>query len=66
MFEIGIHSPTDGEEEEIQQQIAQDPDAPEWTDDDWARARPAMEVDPELVEWSRQPRGRRRPKISHR
>ena len=58
--ESEIHTLTDEEEEEIQRQIAQDPDAPEWTDEDWARARPAMEVDPELVEWSRRTRGRQK------
>ena len=42
MFEREIHTPTDEGEEEIQRQIAQGPDAPEWTDEDWARARPAM------------------------
>ena len=67
MFESEIHTPTDEEEEEIQRQIAQDPDAPEWTDEDWARARPAMEVDPELVEWSRRTRGRQKaPTKEHR
>ena len=45
-----IHIPTDEEEVEIQRQIALDRDAPEWTDEDWERARPALEVDPELVE----------------
>ena len=24
------------------------PDSPEWTDEDWERARPALEFDPEL------------------
>ena len=55
-----IHIPTDEEEAEIQRQIAEDPDAPEWTEEDWARARPAIEVDPELVEWSRRRRGKQR------
>ena len=62
MFEREIHTPTDEEEEEIQRQIEQAPDAPEWTDDDWTRARPALEVDTEMAEWSRRTRGRRRPK----
>ena len=53
-----VHIPTDEEEEEIQRQIAEDADAPEWTDEEWARAQPAMEVDPDIVEWSR---GRRSP-----
>ncbi len=50
--DLKIHIPTDEEEAEIQREIAMDPDAPEWTDEDWARARPAVEVDPELVEYS--------------
>ncbi|MDE2715795.1 MAG: BrnA antitoxin family protein [Chloroflexota bacterium] len=58
-----VHIPTDEEEEEIQRQIAQDPDAPEWTDEDWERARPAMEVDAEIVKWSRQTRGRQKAPI---
>lgn len=49
--ELEIHIPTDEEEAAIQREIALDPDAPEWTDKDWARARPAIEVDPELVEY---------------
>ena len=49
-----------GEETAINVGIAQDPDAPEWTEEDWARARPAIEVDPELVEWSRRTRGKQR------
>lgn len=44
-----IHIPTDEEEAEIQRHIAEDPDAPEWTDEDWAQARPAIEVEPKLV-----------------
>ena len=44
-------SPTDEEEEEIQRQIAADPeDSAHW--DDGTPARPVIEVDPELVEWS--------------
>ena len=49
-----------GEETAINVGIARDPDAPEWTEEDWARARPAIEVDPELVEWSRRTRGKQR------
>ena len=56
----GHISPTDQEEAEIQRHIAEDPDAPEMTDEDWARARPAIEVDPELVEWSRRRRGKQK------
>ena len=57
MLKPGHISPTDEEEAEIQRQIAEDPDAPEWTDEDWARARPAIEVDPELVEQYLRTRG---------
>ena len=53
-------SPTDEEEAEIQRQIAKDPDAPEWTEEDWARAKPAIEVHPELVEWSLRRRGKQK------
>ena len=43
-----------GEETAIDAGIARDPDNPEWTDEDFARARPASEVHPELVErWLR-------------
>ena len=55
-----IRIPTDAEEAEIQRQIKEDPDAPEWTEEDWARARPAIEVDPELVAWSQRRRGRQK------
>ncbi len=49
-----------GEETAINVGIAQDPDAPEWTEEDWARARPAIEVDPEFVEWSLRRRGKQK------
>ena len=49
-----------GEETAINVGIAQDPDAPEWTEEGWARALPAIEVDPELVEWSRRTRGKQK------
>ena len=52
--------PTDEEEAEIQREIALDRDAPEWSDENWSRARPAMEVDPELVEHSRRTRGKQK------
>ncbi len=57
--DLKIHIPTDEEEAAIQREIAMDPDAPEWTDENWARARPAIEVDPELVLWARQIRAQR-------
>ena len=52
--------PSDEEEEAIQRGIALDPDAPEWTDEDWARARPAVEAVPHVVERHRRTRGRQR------
>ena len=55
-----IHLPTDEEEAAIQQHIAEDPDAAEWTDQDWARARPAVEVVPQIVERYRRSRGRQK------
>ncbi|MDO9712858.1 BrnA antitoxin family protein [Paracraurococcus lichenis] len=44
-----LHWPTDKEEAEIQQGIGADPDAPEWSEDDFARALPAREIVPEIV-----------------
>ena len=41
--------PTDEEEADIQRGSPLNPDAPEWTDEDWARARPATEVVPHIV-----------------
>ena len=41
----------------IQAGIAQDPDNPEWTAEDFARARPAAEVVPDLVNAWRRTRG---------
>ena len=49
-----------GEETAINVGIAQDPDAPEWTEEDWARAKPATEVAPDLVEWSLRTRGKQK------
>jgi uncharacterized protein (DUF4415 family) len=54
--------PTDEEEAAIQRGIAQDPDNPEWTEEDFARARPARETHPELVEaWLRTRGKQKRP-----
>ena len=39
-----------GEETAINVGIARDPDAHESTDEDFAKARPALQVDPELVQ----------------
>ena len=49
------HSPET--ESAIQAGIAQDPDNPEWTAEDFARARPAAEVVPDLVNAWRRTRG---------
>lgn len=46
-----IRELTDKEEEQIQAGIAADPDNPEWTDEDFARAKPFTEVFPE---WARE------------
>ena len=43
---------TPEEEAAIQAGIASDPDNPEWTEEDFAQARPAAEVVPELVAYS--------------
>ncbi|MGD0959863.1 MAG: BrnA antitoxin family protein [Methylomonas sp.] len=40
--------PTDAENREIMAGIAADSDNPEWSDEDFSRARPAYEVLPEL------------------
>ncbi|RKK03835.1 hypothetical protein EBE87_24895 [Pseudoroseomonas wenyumeiae] len=39
-----LRMPTDAEEAAIQHGIAADPENPEWTEEDFARARPAAEV----------------------
>ena len=68
MFEPGrdVRVPTDAEEAAAQRAIAQDPDAPEWTDADWARARPAVEAVPHVVERHRRPRGRQKAPVKER
>ena len=65
--DLKIHIPTYEEEAAIQKDIALDPDAPELTAEDWARARPAIEVAPELVERYRRARaeGKKIPMIEH-
>ncbi len=52
--------PTDAEEAATQREIALDPDAPEWTDEDWQRARPAVEAVPHIVERHRRARGKQK------
>ena len=44
---------TPEEEAEINRQIAEDPDAPEWTDEDWANAKSTEELFPEAAEAAR-------------
>lgn len=51
---------TPGEEAAIQRGIAAGPDNPEWTEEDCARARPAIEVVPEIVEAWRRSRGKQK------
>jgi uncharacterized protein (DUF4415 family) len=53
---------TDAEEAAIQAGIAKDPDNPEWTDEDWSRARPAAEVLPPELYAALTKRSRGRPK----
>ena len=48
---------TPEQEAAIQRGITDDLDNPEWTADDFARARPAAEIMPELVESWRRSRG---------
>ena len=49
---------TDAEERRIQRGIAEDPENPEWTEEDFKNARPFAEVFPDLAESIRQARGR--------
>jgi uncharacterized protein (DUF4415 family) len=50
--------PTDEEDAAINRGIAEDPDNPEWTAEDFATARPAAEVFPEIVaDYVRRTRG---------
>jgi uncharacterized protein (DUF4415 family) len=49
---------TDEEEVRIQQGIADDPDNPEWTEEDFKSARPFADVFPDLAESIRRSRGR--------
>lgn len=49
---------SDAEEAEIQQEIASDPDSPEATDEELAKARPFADAFPEFMESIRRTRGR--------
>ena len=61
-----LHEISDEEEAEIQAGIAKDPDNPEWTEEDFKRAKPAREVFPpeffEAIDETRR-RARGRPKL---
>ena len=52
--------PTDEEEAETQRQIAEDPDAAEWTGGGLGPRPPAIEVVPQIVERYRRARGRQK------
>jgi uncharacterized protein (DUF4415 family) len=54
----GAEAMTPDEEASIQAGIAADPDSPEWTEADFARARPASEALPHIVDAWRRSRGR--------
>ncbi len=55
---VKIRHNTPAEEAAIQRGIAQDPDNPELTEEDFARMRPVRETHPEYVEdWLRRKRG---------
>jgi uncharacterized protein (DUF4415 family) len=49
---------TAADEARIQRGIAEDPENPEWTEEDFKNARPFAEVFPELAESIRRARGR--------
>jgi uncharacterized protein (DUF4415 family) len=49
---------SDAEEARIQRGIALDPDNPEWTEEDFRKAKPFAEVFPDLAESIRRSRGR--------
>lgn len=61
-----IYILTDEEEAEAQREIALDTDAPEWTEADWARARPASEVLPHLVAEYRRTRGKQKAPVKEK
>ena len=51
---IKIVRPTPEEEESIAAQLAEDPDTFEWTEEQWADAKPTQELFPDLATWARQ------------
>ena len=58
MPRVKLEPHSDEEEAAIQRGIAEDPDNPELTDEDFARMRPARETNPDIVEdWLRRTRG---------
>ena len=57
---------TDEEEAEAQREIALDSDAPEWTDADWDRARPASEIVPHIVAEDRRTRGKQKAPVKEK
>ena len=50
---IDLPPNTPEEEALIAAQLAEDPDAYEWTDEDWANAKSTQELFPELDEWAK-------------
>ena len=60
MFKDGrkVIIPSLEEDAEIDASMGDDPDDAEWTDEDFANARPASEIHPELVERWRESRGK--------
>ena len=55
-----------GQEVAIYAGIARDPDNPEWTEEDFATARPAIEVVPHIVEEYRRTRGKQKKQVKER
>ena len=49
---LNLVLPTPEEEKEIAGQLAEDPDTCEWTDEDWANAKPTKELFPDFHEWA--------------